>query len=135
MTNGEPAVSDDPPDTPATHESPPRGPDMSQRALTLKEAAALLHVSYWTVHAHRESLGFFKVGGAWRVWPEVLREATGRGASARPVQNEQEIEPCPSKSVKGRPSTTSISARQAASELDKLLAQPTGKKRRNTTTS
>ncbi|MGQ7939157.1 helix-turn-helix domain-containing protein [Paraburkholderia sp. D1E] len=45
-----------------------------EKALTLKEVADLLGVSYSTVYAHKEKLGFFQVGNQWRVWPDMLRE-------------------------------------------------------------
>lgn len=45
-----------------------------ERALTLKMAAELLGVSYATVYAHREELGFFQIGSVWRVWPDTLKE-------------------------------------------------------------
>ncbi|MEX3961653.1 helix-turn-helix domain-containing protein [Paraburkholderia sp. EG286B] len=118
----------------AVPESPPRVPAITERALTLKEAAELLHVSYWTIYEHRISLGFFKVGGVWRVWPDKLREATASTNSPQPAPAEKENKPCPSTSAKAPMPGTSISARQAANELDKLLAQPTVSRRRSSTT-
>jgi excisionase family DNA binding protein len=50
--------------------------------LTLKEAAALLRVSYSTVYAHREKLGFFQVGSTWRVWRSRLTSMGGKSGSA-----------------------------------------------------
>ncbi|MCO1343393.1 helix-turn-helix domain-containing protein [Burkholderia multivorans] len=104
-----------------------------ERALTLKEAAELLRVSYSTVYAHKESLGFFKVGGAWRVWPETLRDlgsrTTDSGRNADGGRN-----------IQGRsatlPQTSRVawddydSARKAAIELDKLLQKRPDNSRR-----
>ncbi|WP_244129211.1 helix-turn-helix transcriptional regulator [Burkholderia gladioli] len=35
---------------------------MNERALTLREVATMLGVSYSTVYAHRVAMGFFQVG-------------------------------------------------------------------------
>ncbi|MFC4705471.1 helix-turn-helix domain-containing protein [Paraburkholderia caffeinitolerans] len=110
-------------------------PLIGDRALGLREAAQLLRVSYGTVYAHRRELGFFQVGSVWRIWPEKLREATGRYNSDRPAQEELEHKKCPSESAKAPTYGTSISASQAAAELDKLLAQPINRRRRSSTTS
>ncbi|AOJ87161.1 hypothetical protein WS87_10985 [Burkholderia sp. MSMB0856] len=104
---------------------------MADRALNLKEAAELLGVSYATAYAHRKELGFFQVGSVWRVWPEKLREATNQQPPDRPAQKEQESKPCQSESVRAPTRGISISARQAAAELDKLLARPIKKKRKS----
>ncbi|WP_346778044.1 helix-turn-helix domain-containing protein [Paraburkholderia sp. Ac-20347] len=108
---------------------------MNARALTLKEAAEMLGISYATAYAHRRELGFFQIGSVWRIWPEKLMEATAQYNPGRPARGEQENQSCPSIGAKDLTSGTSISARQAASELDALLAQPSGKRRRNTATS
>ncbi|WP_372585108.1 helix-turn-helix domain-containing protein [Burkholderia cenocepacia] len=102
-----------------------------QRALTLKEAAELLAVSYSTVYANRKSLGFFKIGGVWRIWPEILRSASSGYNSDRPARTAQE-EVCPSESAAA--SITSISARQAVKEYAALVGLPTGRKLRSIAT-
>ncbi|MFM0020882.1 helix-turn-helix domain-containing protein [Paraburkholderia azotifigens] len=45
-----------------------------EKALTLKDVAELLSVSYNTVYSRKEELGFFQVGSVWRVWPDVLQQ-------------------------------------------------------------
>jgi hypothetical protein len=57
-----------------------------EKALTLKMAADLLKVSYATVYARREELGFFQIGSVWRVWPDTLRSrlAAKQEEKARP---------------------------------------------------
>ncbi|WP_244283869.1 hypothetical protein [Paraburkholderia caballeronis] len=108
---------------------------IGERALTLKEAAALLRVSYDTAWTNRVQWGFFKAGRVWRVWPNTLRERlqgynpplTGAGG--------KEKEACQSAGAKALTPGSSISARQAAAELDKLLAQPIERRRRSYTTS
>ncbi|WP_213763508.1 helix-turn-helix domain-containing protein [Caballeronia sp. dw_19] len=93
--------------------------------LTLKEAAALLRVSYSTVYSHREDLGFFQVGSIWRVWrsrlmalgtadPRVLENKAVKKAPAKTVET-QEIIP---------PYFTEMTQRQIQEELDRLLNQP-----------
>lgn len=129
------SVTGDPPGGPASTEEPPRASPMTDRALNLREAAALLGISYATAYAHRKQLGFFQVGSVWRVWPEKLREATNQHASDQSAQKEQESMPCQSENVRALTRGTSISARQAVVELDKLLARSTAKKHRSTTTS
>ncbi|MFP3624576.1 hypothetical protein, partial [Burkholderia sp. SIMBA_051] len=47
-----------------------------ERAIGIREAAALLQVSYGTVYTHKIALGFFQIGSVWRVWPEKLRQTT-----------------------------------------------------------
>ncbi|MEQ0776163.1 helix-turn-helix domain-containing protein [Paraburkholderia tropica] len=111
--------NDEPVDIDAKDRSPiSEGKMQPERALTLQEAADLLHVSRRTVYDHRDELGFFQVGSAWRVWPEKLREATKSGGE-KPKQEPAErlFE------TKQSLSNVSMSARDAEIELDKLLAQ------------
>lgn len=50
---------------------------MDEKALTLKEAAEILGVSYHTVFARRHKLGFRLPGSRiWRIWPSQLAEYT-----------------------------------------------------------
>ncbi|AMU17530.1 hypothetical protein WI29_34175 [Burkholderia ubonensis] len=107
---------------------------MTDRALNLKEAAALLGISYATAYAHRKELGFFQIGSVWRIWPEKLKQATERYNSDRPAQDNQEHASWRSESAKSPTSGTSISANQAAAELDRLLARPTERRRKSCTT-
>ena len=56
---------------------PPEGEDSTEstmaKALTLKQAAELLSVSYSTVYEHKTEMGFFQIGNQWRVWPSTLK--------------------------------------------------------------
>lgn len=108
-------------------------PIIGPRALSIREAAQLLRVSYATVYAHKKQLGFFRVGAAWRVWPEKLNELAGGYNDTRPARTERESKSCLSESAAVSISLTS--ARQAERELDALLEPATARKRRNTTTS
>ncbi|MFP3638146.1 helix-turn-helix domain-containing protein [Paraburkholderia sp. SIMBA_054] len=107
---------------------------IGDRALSIKEAAQLLRVSYGTVYAHKEQLGFFRIGAAWRVWPDKLKERAGEYNQPRPAQTELEKHECPSESAMAPTSGTLTSARQAAAELDNLLARPTARRLRSITT-
>jgi hypothetical protein len=107
---------------------------IGERALSLREAAALLRVSYGTVYARREQLGFFQIGSVWRIWPEKLKEATQDYNKRRPAQTEQESK-CPSVSTQSAGSISSISDLQAVRDFADLVAQRTEKKHRNTTIS
>jgi excisionase family DNA binding protein len=108
---------------------------IGDRALSIKEAAQLLRVSYGTVYAHKEQLGFFRIGAAWRVWPTTLKERAGEYNETRPARTEQGKLACPSESAMTPTSGISTSASQAAAALDNLLGLPTGRRRRNSTTN
>jgi excisionase family DNA binding protein len=105
-----------------------------ERALTLKEAAALLGVSYSTVYAHKEEMGFFQIGNQWRIWPDKLKFATEYNPN-RPARTETRSKKCQSEGAKARTSGTLTSARQVESELDRLLERPTVRRLRSITTS
>ncbi|WP_175656487.1 helix-turn-helix domain-containing protein [Burkholderia ambifaria] len=104
------------------------------RALGLQEAADLLNVSYSTVFANRQALGFFQVGRQWRIWPETLREEMGR-RTKKSSSTDIGIDPSlpPDRIPPLRPQTLSPSARQAEKELDALLKslKPAAKRRQN----
>ncbi|MGQ7937316.1 helix-turn-helix domain-containing protein [Paraburkholderia sp. D1E] len=110
-------------------------PIIGDRAISLREAAALLRVSYGTVYARRRELGFFQIGSVWRIWPEKLKEVTQDYNKRRPAQTEREETSCLSESAKAPTPGMLISARQAEAELDRLLGPATGRRQRNTTTS
>ncbi|MBB5443637.1 MULTISPECIES: helix-turn-helix domain-containing protein [unclassified Paraburkholderia] len=110
-------------------------PIIGTRAITLKEAAKLLRVSYGTVYARRQQLGFFQIGSVWRIWPETLADATQGYNERRPAQTDEESETCQSESAKAATSGTLTSARQTAAALDKLLERPTARRRKNSTTN
>jgi excisionase family DNA binding protein len=106
---------------------------MIDKALTLKEAAALLGVSYSTVYAHKKEMGFFQIGNQWRIWPDRLKLATEYN-SDRPARTEPRSKQCQSESAKAV-SGTLTSARQTERELDRLLERPTERRLRSITTS
>jgi hypothetical protein len=103
-------------------------------ALSLREAAALLRVSYGTVYARREEFGFFLICSVWRIRPEKLREATQDYNKRRPVQTDKENK-CPSVSTQSAGSISSRSDLQAVRDFVDHVAQRTAKKQRNTTSS
>src|SRR5690606_8367391 len=107
-----------------------------ERALSLKEAAQRLGVSYQTIFARRHKIGFRLPGSRiWRVWPSQLAEITRpnyNGTRIAAVGDDRRTL-CQSDNVKA--SGTSISMRRAEKELDTLLERLTKKPRRNTTTA
>ncbi|MBN3850139.1 hypothetical protein G3N58_25445 [Paraburkholderia sp. Ac-20342] len=101
----------------------PQGtPPALGRALDLREAAALLGVSYGTVYAHKLEMGFFQIGNQWRVWPDKLKEMTSGSTAGPPVSTES-----PSRQQDEAARTPApqlpMSARKAAAEFEKLLAE------------
>ena len=98
-----------------------------EKALTLKEAAALLGVSYSTVYTHKEKLGFFQVGNQWRVWPDMLRERSlaDRQEKSHPRTRAARI-PAADKRF---PDFLTVEQKRTARELDELLARKTPKRR------
>ncbi|KAG1078628.1 hypothetical protein G6F40_016629 [Rhizopus arrhizus] len=105
-------------------------------ALTLQEAAARLNLSYSTVFAQRERIGFRLPGSrVWRVWPSRLAElGQKRNNLTRLAVRVGGVEECPSAKIPSPASLNLTSARQAASELDALLGRKTARPPRNTTT-
>jgi len=104
-------------------------------AISLREAARRLGLSYQTIFERREQIGFRLPGSrVWRVWPSQLANLTQRRYNVTRLALRSDTtgaSECRYDSVKV--SGGSIYARQAASELDDLLAQVTEKPRRNTT--
>ena len=111
-------------------------PSTIASALGLREAAELLRVSYGTVYAHRLELGFFQVGSVWRVWPERLKECTEPKSDAQSTEAVERDCGTRARERSGTAATfgTSLSARQAEIELDKLLAQTIPRRRKRVTT-
>ncbi len=105
-------------------------------ALTLQQVADRLQLSYSTVFAMRQSIGFRMPGSrVWRVSPERLAELckTNNNVTRLSLRVGGENE-CPSVKINVPVFGSLISARQAARELDDLLRQRTVKQPRNTTT-
>ncbi|MCA8249141.1 helix-turn-helix domain-containing protein [Burkholderia multivorans] len=105
-----------------------------QKALSIKEAAELLGVSYSTVYAHVRELGFFRVGAAWRVWPENLKQLSSYNQRRPARTDEGANDSWLSESAKAATSGTLTSVSRAAADLDKLLAPRTERRRKNSTT-
>ncbi len=110
---------------------------MDETAISLKEAARILGLSYQTVFERRAQIGFRLPGSrVWRVWPSQLANLTRRQYNVTRLALRSDntgASECRSDSV--MVSGGSIYARQAANELDDLLARVTKKPRRNTTTA
>jgi excisionase family DNA binding protein len=99
-----------------------------ERALTLKMAADLLKVSYSTVYAHKEELGFFQIGSQWRIWPDTLKTRLAAKQEEKARRREKTALPV---SESRMPSHLySPSARKAQRELDELLARPSTRRNR-----
>jgi excisionase family DNA binding protein len=92
--------------------------------LTLKEAAALLRVSYSTAYAHREELGFFQVGSIWRVWRSRLTSMGGKSVSA-PVKETAKA-PTIDKNKSGDIASwiDGMTPKQIEEEFDRLVNPP-----------
>jgi hypothetical protein len=104
-----------------------------ERALSLKQVAELTGFCYSTIFAKRKQIGFRLPGSrVWRVLPSQLAELM------QPSNNQTQLSlrvdgenTCPSAKIPFPVSGSSISARQAAKELDALLAQRTAKRRKS----
>lgn len=104
-----------------------------EKALSLKEAAAALGVSYSFLYPRRRDLGFFKIGGVWRVWPDELKKRAAGYNADRPARtDDEEHRLCPSESATA--STISTCDRQVEKEYAALVGLPTGRKQRSITT-
>src|SRR5690625_2966489 len=106
-----------------------------EKALTLKEVAEKMGLSYHTIFMKRHEIGFRLPGSrVWRVWPSTLEQLSKpRNNLIRLSLRGQEAS-CQSANIPSPKCGGSISARQAAKELDALLGQQTDKRRRNSTT-
>lgn len=109
---------------------------MHEQAITLKEAAERLNVSYQTVYAAREQIAFRLPGSRiWRIWPSALDALSEkRNNLTRLSLRVGKEAPCPSVNTLIPASGGLIFAHQAASELDALLAPKASRQHRNTTT-
>lgn len=110
-------------------------PAPMEDALTLYEVAKRLNLSYSTVFAQREQIGFRLPGSRlWRVWPSRLAELSApRNNLTRLSLRVGKEDECQSAKMKKPASTKLTFARQAVKELDALLTQPIEKRRRSTT--
>jgi len=102
-----------------------------EKALTLKMAAELLGVSYSTVYAYKEEIGFFQVGSVWRVWPATLKERLEK----RQKENASPKEKASTSSSKARaPSYAWIDdARKAEKEFAERVANRLARRGRKAT--
>lgn len=107
-----------------------------ETALTLQQVADRLQLSYSTVFSMRHRIAFRMPGSrVWRVWPTELAALTEkRNNPTRLSLRVGGENACQSADVKLVGSGISTSARQAAKELDDLLKQRIGGRRRNITT-
>ncbi|CAM2193251.1 DNA-binding protein [Paraburkholderia kururiensis] len=117
---------------PELHVGYPQTPTAIASALTLKEAATLLSVSYSTVYEHRKRLGFFQIGNQWRVWPDTLRERlASTPAQDRSDEHDARIASTAKlPSPRRRPDADYVrrTPEEAEAELDRLLAKPRKKR-------
>src|SRR5690625_7527685 len=108
---------------------------MTERAVTIKEAAEKLGVSYYTVFSRRHKLGVRLPGSRiWRIWPSQLAEYT------RPRNNvfrlslradDRNNSSWQSESTRSRASRISTSLRQAETEFDAQVELETTEKRKS----
>lgn len=88
-----------------------------EKALTLKEVAELLGLSYGTIFAKRHQIGFRLPGSrVWRVWPADLEKLRPQ-MSTPPITVRDYGAP-----LVHQPFLTPA-AREASKELDRLLAE------------
>lgn len=105
-------------------------------ALTLKQAAERLGMSYYTLFRKRHSIAFRLPGSRiWRVWPSTLAamDQKRNNLIRLSLRHGQEKE-CLFANKRGRSTGGLTSPHQTAKELGTLLALQTDKKLRNTTT-
>jgi|SRR5690625_4988295 len=108
-----------------------------ERALTLKQAAEILGVSYYTLFRRRHQIAF-RIPGVrvWRVWPSTIAALSKKRSNLirLSLRHGQEKRQCLFAKEKAQLTGGLISQRQAAKELDSLLAPHAEKKRKNSTT-
>jgi excisionase family DNA binding protein len=102
--------------------------------MPLKQVARQLNLHLNTVYQHVKTgaIPAFRIGRAWRVWPQDLDNLSEPSQSVQRFALLKEKK-CPSESEAGV-SILRTSPSQAAKELDTVLERLTGKPRRNTTT-
>src|SRR5690625_1688946 len=106
-----------------------------EKALTLKEVAEKMGLSYHTIFMKRHEIGFRLPGSrVWRVWPSTIEQLSKPRNNLIRLSLRGQENSCQSANIRNPASGGSISHRQAEKELDALLAQGTASKRRNTTT-
>jgi len=106
-----------------------------EEALTLKQAAKRLNVSYGTVYARRFKIAWqIPDSNRWRVWPSTLAALKPQQYNVTRLAPPSDTEKlCQSDYAVKRGGSTS--ARRAASELDTLLERPTKGRQGNTRTA
>lgn len=109
---------------------------MNETALTLQEAAKVLNLSYSTIFARRHEIGFRIPGSRlWRVWPATLANLSNRSKLVPLSLRVVGVNECQSTNIPKVAPGGWISRHQTVKELDALLAQPTKRLRKNSTTS
>ena len=98
---------------------------MSETALTLKQAAERLQVSYGTVFERRHEIAFRLPGSRiWRIWPSALAALNKPRNNVTRLSLRNQDSECPSAKIKLPESGGSIYARQAAKELGMMFKTP-----------
>ena len=99
----------------------------NDKALTLKEAANLLGISYSTIFSKREQLGFRLPGSrVWRIWRSSLYDYQKNRSNITPLSLRGVGEPeCHFSHTQSQASTMLTSTSQADKELDDLLGLKT----------
>ena len=108
---------------------------MTENAISLRQAATVLSLSYSTIFARRHEIGFRIPGSRiWRVWPSTLANLSSRAKliplSLRAAQDTS----CQSLGTLSQATGGWTSHHQTAKELDALLARPTAKRLKSCTT-
>lgn len=99
------------------------------KALTLKEVADLLGLSYSTIFANRKKIGFRLPGSrVWRVWPADLEKLRPQPSVRLETTLRGGAEYLPHKAAARF--VDPMRARKAAKELDELLERESSKLRR-----
>ena len=97
-----------------------------EKALTLKEVAELLGLSYHTIFEKRYQIGFRLPGSrVWRVWPADLEKLRPQAPPPRPSITVRDY----GAPLVHQPFRTPA-AREASKELDRLLAERLVKKKK-----
>jgi hypothetical protein len=100
----------------------------NDKALSLKEAAEILGISYSSIFSKRKKLGFqLPDSRVWRIWRSSLYALDKNDSNMIPLSlwGVKEKKTCQFSSTPSQASTTLTSLRQMGKELDALLDQKT----------
>jgi len=111
---------------------------MNDQALSLKQAAEVLQMSYKSVYRMRHQLAFRIGRSQWRVWRSTLEslQPEQKCGNLKPLsaRGNGDDKKCQSTSTPNQACITLKSQRQTEQELDALLAPKNGKPRKSITT-